>query len=103
MSDMLVPGNSDASELIEQMDRKENLFSQIGDYISKVQGERFSSLFFLRGFLCVCLCKSKTNEQRLTHLHHNNNDGDVNDDTCVNDIDDINDINDVNNIDSCQL
>lgn len=37
--DMLIPGNASASSLVEQMDRKENLFSQIGDYISKVQAE----------------------------------------------------------------
>jgi chromosome segregation ATPase len=39
MRDLLIPGNSDASELVEQMDRKDNLFSQIGDYIQKVQAE----------------------------------------------------------------
>ena len=39
MRDLLIPGNVDASDLVEQMDRKENLFSQIGDYISKVQAE----------------------------------------------------------------
>jgi transposase len=37
--DMLIPGNADASDLIDQMDRKESLFSQIGEYISKVQNE----------------------------------------------------------------
>jgi chromosome segregation ATPase len=36
---MLVPGAGDAASLVEQMDRKDNLFSQIGDYISKVQAE----------------------------------------------------------------
>ena len=39
MRDLLVPGNADVGELVDQMDRKENLFSQIGDYISKVQAE----------------------------------------------------------------
>ncbi|GMH46288.1 hypothetical protein TrRE_jg8220, partial [Triparma retinervis] len=39
MRDLLIPGNSDGAELIEQMSRKDELFSQIGDYISKVQAE----------------------------------------------------------------
>ena len=39
MRDMLLPGNADGAELVEQMSRKDELFSQIGDYISKVQAE----------------------------------------------------------------
>jgi len=39
MRDLLIPGSSDGAELIEQMSRKDELFSQIGDYISKVQAE----------------------------------------------------------------
>ena len=39
MRDLLIPGNVDSASLVDEMDRKENLFSQIGDYISKVQAE----------------------------------------------------------------
>ena len=44
MRDMLIPGNADASSLVEQMDRKDNLFSQIGGLVVCVYA--FNDLFF---------------------------------------------------------
>jgi len=76
MRDLLVPGNTDASELIEQMDRKENLFSQIGDYISKVQAETGNNAMHVRKKLLE-LEKSREQlektEQKLTESKHKEN------------------------------